>query len=663
MAQPLSRSNDRCGEIASRLWWFQLFALFDSGLLLPAARFLVSSPPPEGRRTKQFSKDDQPRYYAIMVAIGDSAGWRKAGIVAASSTWALSIVTLILLIISVHRLGSGSVFTTTVIFDGKCSDTNVINTALHAFVNIVASLVLASSNYFMQVLSAPTREAIDAAHARGRSSSSVPLHLFFNSSVAETRTSSDYYMVLATEAFLDGADYAIPGAGYNATAYYVEWAIGPDWLHNDTGSDAEIARIAAEARAWARMELDECLDIYNSVDEALTTHRHVVVVVADPDQPDAEGWDVEDDGRVNSVYGARAVQLSESLVASRKADSLVWGPESRGVGARRPGNVTAQYCLSEPFVAPCEIRVHNLLLLISCLCCLFKAFACTTVVVSRPLHAPLLTLGDAVESFLRNPDTSTRGMCWLDRSASSCTNTRLPGPRWWGAGAPRPDHLCLGIIGCWPTGLPSVNISTTTFGPSAQNPLLSILPYETETTGNLQVAASVTMAAIVNTPQILLSIAYLAYNGLFTRMHGEREWSSYSVKYKPLRVSYARGLQTVAYRLQLPFRWSIPLISLSALLHWLVSNCLYIRDSRILRVYVTTSFNDDLMFSPGISIQFYDYDEAGDAYLKHMARGEIKWGVVSGDETACTEKDPGHLAFGSRAHDVRAPVLGSEPQP
>lgn len=415
-----------------------------------------------------------------MVAIGDSAGWRKAGIVAASSTWALSIVTLILLIISVHRLGSGSVFTTTVIFDGKCSDTNVINTALHAFVNIVASLVLASSNYFMQVLSAPTREAIDAAHARGRSLevgaqspsnlvhlswstrllwaflalSSVPLHLFFNSSVAETRTSSDYYMVLATEAFLDGADYAIPGAGYNATAYYVEWAIGPDWSHNDTGSDAEIARIAAEARGWARMELDECLDIYNSVDEALTTHRHVVVVVTDPDQPDAEGWDVEDDGRVNSVYGARAIQLSESLVASRKTDSLFWGRQItpledffaidvasgatqalnlQELGPGAPGNVTAQYCLSEPFVAPCEIRVHNLLLLISCLCCLFKALACTTVVISRPLHAPLLTLGDAVESFLRNPDPNTRGMCWLDRSTSSCTNTRLPGPRWWGS--------------------------------------------------------------------------------------------------------------------------------------------------------------------------------------------------------------------------------------
>jgi len=201
------------------------------------------------------------------------------------------------------------------------------------------------------------------------------------------------------------------------------------------------------------MELDECLDIYDSVDEALTTHRHVVVVVADPDQPDADGWDVKDDGRVNSVYGARAIELSESLVASRKADSLVWGRQItplgdyfaidvasgatqalnlEELGPRAPGNVTAQYCLSEPFVAPCEIRVHNLLLLISCLCCLFKALACTTVVVSRPLHAPLLTLGDAVESFLRNPDPSTRGMCWLDRSASSCTNTRLPGPRWWG---------------------------------------------------------------------------------------------------------------------------------------------------------------------------------------------------------------------------------------
>ena len=83
-------------------------------------------------------------------------------------------------------------------------------------------------------------------------------------------------------------------------------------------------------------------------------------------------------------------------------------------------------------------------------------------------------------------------------------------------------------------------------------------------------------AVLANTPQVALSIAYLAYNGLFTRMLAEREWSSLSVKFQSLRVSRPKGRQKSSYRLQLPFRWSIPLMFISGLLHWLVSNCIYI---------------------------------------------------------------------------------------
>jgi hypothetical protein len=85
-------------------------------------------------------------------------------------------------------------------------------------------------------------------------------------------------------------------------------------------------------------------------------------------------------------------------------------------------------------------------------------------------------------------------------------------------------------------------------------------------------------AIVANMPQLLLSIAYLAYNGLFTRTLSEREWASYGVSFQPLRVSQRKGLQKPSYRLQLPFRWSVPLIIASGTLHWLASNCIYIQN-------------------------------------------------------------------------------------
>lgn len=41
------------------------------------------------------------------------------------------------------------------------------NTILHLFINMLSSILLASSNYTMQVLSSPTREEIDRAHQHG----------------------------------------------------------------------------------------------------------------------------------------------------------------------------------------------------------------------------------------------------------------------------------------------------------------------------------------------------------------------------------------------------------------------------------------------------------------------------------------------------------------
>jgi hypothetical protein len=80
---------------------------------------------------------------------------------------------------------------------------------------------------------------------------------------------------------------------------------------------------------------------------------------------------------------------------------------------------------------------------------------------------------------------------------------------------------------------------------------------------------------IANSPQLLLSFCYLAYNNLFTRLQMAKEWALMSTAYRPLRVTDPKGDQISTYRLQLPYKYSIPLIMLSIFLHWLLSNTLY----------------------------------------------------------------------------------------
>lgn len=74
----------------------------------------------------------------------------------------------------------------------------------------------------------------------------------------------------------------------------------------------------------------------------------------------------------------------------------------------------------------------------------------------------------------------------------------------------------------------------------------------------------------------MLSFYYFTFNSFLTRIQGEGEWNSYSRCYKPLRVSEPKGEQVSNYRLQLPYRYSIPLIGISILLHWILSNAIFL---------------------------------------------------------------------------------------
>lgn len=55
-----------------------------------------------------------------------------------------------------------------------------------------------------------------------------------------------------------------------------------------------------------------------------------------------------------------------------------------------------------------------------------------------------------------------------------------------------------------------------------------------------------------------------------------QEWESYATHRKTLRVSFPQGNQRSTYWLQLPYRYGIPLLVASAILHWLVSQSLFL---------------------------------------------------------------------------------------
>lgn len=81
---------------------------------------------------------------------------------------------------------------------------------------------------------------------------------------------------------------------------------------------------------------------------------------------------------------------------------------------------------------------------------------------------------------------------------------------------------------------------------------------------------------LANTPQLAISFIYVLYNNCLTRMMLAREYASYASHRKPLRVSRPAGEQRSTYRMQLPYRYSVPLMIAMIVLHWLVARSIFL---------------------------------------------------------------------------------------
>jgi hypothetical protein len=81
---------------------------------------------------------------------------------------------------------------------------------------------------------------------------------------------------------------------------------------------------------------------------------------------------------------------------------------------------------------------------------------------------------------------------------------------------------------------------------------------------------------LANVPQFVVSLLYIMLNGVLSCIFLAREWNRYGFARKTLRVTSPAGSQRSSYYLQIPYRYGLPFLVLSGLMHWLVSQSIFL---------------------------------------------------------------------------------------
>jgi hypothetical protein len=241
------------------------------------------------------------------------------------------------------------------------------------------------------------------------------------------------------------------------------------------------------------------------------------------------------------------------------------------------------YCLSETKGLPgCTLHYSSYLLYVVVACNTIK-FICmcvTTKMLWNDGGSILATVGDATASFLAVPDKTTQKRCIagtayhaLDTDYTSTTS------RTEYARKARANMIDIMRFQWSMSSIFCVAFITIVV-------VLIIISNHMANTLDLRELSSpdgmgfVRMIIVTNSPQVLLSMTYFSCNSFSSAQCAAEEWATYATTRKSLRVTWPRGKQRSTYWLSLPYRYSVPLISLFLLLHFLLSQTIFIGRSQ-----------------------------------------------------------------------------------
>jgi hypothetical protein len=151
---------------------------------------------------------------------------------------------------------------------------------------------------------------------------------------------------------------------------------------------------------WDRLENEDCIRTYA---QNFVTERNDVVVVtsSDTDEPFMYQPSFRAGERSYRWIFPRLWYGGLESGNWRELDIETVIKEAQE-GNWKIANSVVKYCLSEKTEAKCTLQFHAHIMMVTIICNIVK-FTCMTLVLIKHNEKPLVTIGDAVESFLSSP--------------------------------------------------------------------------------------------------------------------------------------------------------------------------------------------------------------------------------------------------------------------
>ncbi|KAI1470550.1 uncharacterized protein F4812DRAFT_269841 [Daldinia caldariorum] len=442
------------------------------------------------------------------------------------------------------------------------------------------------------------------------------LHLVWNSVIFMSLPLVSIPRALAT------ADFQVASDNWTASDPLPQrwwWNIPPGDRWGTVKYDLEpVYTLKTNAASLTRLEPRECIKEYLN---PLNSTRGVLVVARNitTEQNDGSslldgwmsGWDYWDAGNywLCSAYDPGDYTKICSLEWADALDDDDW---VIGKSAGFP-NILVDYCLVGDRAnneQRCGLHYSLHIMVIVCICSSLQCFLVLWTNLyfrkydssgeSGRRRRALVTVGDAIADFLNEPSTqpdgisedikrprTTKGAFYELRLAQwnesqSYWFTAVGMKTWvialilFAIGLAVPS----GLIGEYINRLKSQGMDISfldiwSLGFEVNPSMIGHSFWKSQGEGGADIIGNVLVA---NLPQVLVSFIYLFFNSILTRQLVADEWTRFTLPEgkKPLRVTSPVGMQRSTYFLSLPLKYSVVLMICSILLHWFISQGIFV---------------------------------------------------------------------------------------
>jgi hypothetical protein len=218
----------------------------------------------------------------------------------------------------------------------------------------------------------------------------------FNSAIFVSLTANEYTVATVTDNFLTGGNWTLPDS---------------DHYHH-----AIVAEMQQNASSYDRLANDSCIKEYGV--NYLSSRGHVIVVVSGENATDSllGVLDWSYDAPENSWTCGTSLGDNKTLIpySIDNFDCTISGALSEENQPWLMLNQTVEYCLSEKVKDVCRLQ-FAVPIMVVVLSCNFVKLLCMVLTLWTCKEFAMVTLGDALDSFLQNPDHTTRGMCTITK--------------------------------------------------------------------------------------------------------------------------------------------------------------------------------------------------------------------------------------------------------